>query len=70
MNTVALTAALSAVVASRTLGAGAIGFLVVIVLVAGSAFLFRSMTRHLRKVPKSFDEPADPPPPGPDDRAG
>ena len=42
-----------------------IGFLVIVVLVVASVLLFVSMTRHLRKVPKSFDPP--PPPRGPDD---
>jgi hypothetical protein len=39
------------------MGAGFIGFLVVLGLVVACVFLFRSMTRHLRKVPKTFDEP-------------
>ena len=43
------------VLASGGLGAGMIGFLVVLVLVAACVFLFRSMSKHLRKVPKSFD---------------
>lgn len=47
------------VVASASLGAGAIAFLVVLALVIASVFLFRSMSRHLRKVPKSFDQPPD-----------
>lgn len=38
------------------MGAGLIGFLVVLALVVGSIFLFRSMTKHLRNVPKSFDD--------------
>jgi hypothetical protein len=41
------------------LGAGFIAFLVVLVLAVSSYFLFRSMTRHLRKVPRSFDPPSD-----------
>ena len=51
------------VLAAGTLGAGAIGFLVVVALGVASVFLFRSMSKHLRKVPPSFDEP----PPGDDD---
>ena len=43
------------VLADDTLGAGFIAFIVVLVLVIASVFLFRSMTRHLRKVPKTFD---------------
>lgn len=45
------------------MGAGFIGFLVVLALVVAAVFLFRSMNRHLRKVPKSFDEPPKDPPP-------
>jgi hypothetical protein len=41
------------------LGAGFIAFIVVVVLALSSYFLFRSMTRHLRKVPTSFDPPHD-----------
>jgi hypothetical protein len=47
-------------------GAGLIGFLVVLALVVAAVFLFRSMSRHLRKVPQSFDPPparSDEPPP-------
>jgi len=46
------------------LGAGFIAFLVVVALSVACYFLFRSMTRHLGKVPKSFDRP---PPADPDD---
>jgi hypothetical protein len=42
-------------------GAGLIGFLVVLGLFVASVFLFRSMTRHLRNVPKSFEPPAQTP---------
>ena len=48
--------------AGSSLGAGFIGFLVVLGLVVACVFLFRSMSRHLRKVPKSFDD--EPPPKG------
>jgi hypothetical protein len=37
-------------------GAGLIGFLVVLGLVVAAILLFRSMSRHLRKVPPSFDD--------------
>jgi hypothetical protein len=37
--------------------AGLLGFLVVLALVVAAVFLFRSMLRHMRKVPASFDEP-------------
>ena len=40
--------------------AGLMGFLVVSALVVASVFLFRSMLRHMRKVPASFDEPPPP----------
>lgn len=57
------------VLAVGGLGAGMIGFLVVLVLAIGAVFLFRSMTKHLRKVPESFDKPqlpnSPPPPNGP-----
>jgi hypothetical protein len=43
------------------LGAGFIAFIVVVALAVASYFLFRSMTRHLRKVPRSFDPPSDDP---------
>ncbi|HTR71094.1 MAG TPA: hypothetical protein VMH41_12820 [Mycobacteriales bacterium] len=51
------------------LGAGFIAFLVVLALAIASFFLFRSMSRHLRKVPGSFDPPpsAAPPPRTPED---
>jgi hypothetical protein len=38
-------------------GAGFIAFSVVVVLCVASFFLFRSMNRHLRKVPDSFEQP-------------
>lgn len=38
-------------------GAGFIAFLVVVALSVACYFLFRSMSRHLRKVPASFDPP-------------
>jgi hypothetical protein len=43
------------VLASGGIGAGLTGFLVVLVLVIAAVFLFRSMSKHLRKVPKSFE---------------
>jgi hypothetical protein len=45
-----------AVLADSNLGAGAIAFAVVLALAIASIFLFRSMSKHLRKVPKSFDD--------------
>jgi len=46
-----------------SLGAGFIAFVVVLVLIVACFFLFRSMTRHLRKVPATFDPPAATPEP-------
>lgn len=48
--------------AEGTLGAGAIAFAVVLALVVASVLLFRSMNRHLRKVPPSFEQPPTEPP--------
>jgi hypothetical protein len=39
------------------LGAGFVGFLVVLALGIAAVFLFRSMTKHLRRVPATFEEP-------------
>lgn len=49
------------VASGRTVfGAGFIAFLIVLALVVASFFLFRSMSRHLRNVPETFDRrPAD-----------
>jgi hypothetical protein len=43
----------------NSLGAGFIGFMVVVALGVACYFLFRSMTRHLRKVPASFETPPE-----------
>jgi hypothetical protein len=43
--------------------AGWLGLLVILLLGLAVVFLYRSMTKQLRKVPASFDEP---PPPDPD----
>jgi hypothetical protein len=59
MTDVAMT-----VVAIGSVTTGLLGFLVVLVLVIACVFLFRSMAKHLRKVPASFDDP-----PPPDDRS-
>ena len=40
--------------------AGLIGFLVILALVVAAVFLFRSMTKHMRRVPDRFDQPAAP----------
>jgi hypothetical protein len=39
-----------------------VGLLVVLLLLVAVAFLIRSMTKHLRRVPASFDEPETAPP--------
>lgn len=49
------------VLAAPTIGAGGLGFLVILALIAAAVVLFRSMNTHLKRVPKSFDEPAEPP---------
>jgi hypothetical protein len=36
-----------------------LGFLVLILFFIAVGFLIRSMTKHLKRVPASFDEPAD-----------
>lgn len=36
--------------------AGPIGLFVIVVLCVACWFLFRSMSRHLKRVPESFDE--------------
>lgn len=41
--------------------AGALSLLIIGFLVVVCAFLFRSMARHLRKVPSSFERPGQPP---------
>jgi hypothetical protein len=37
--------------------AGLVGFLVILALVVAAIVLFRSMTKHMRRVPERFDEP-------------
>ena len=44
------------VLASSSLGAGFTAFIVVLALVVAVVFLFRSMTKHLRKVPPTFEQ--------------
>jgi hypothetical protein len=60
-----MTLAGTAVLALSGVTTGLMGFLVVLALVLACVFLFRSMAKHLRKVPPSFDEP-----PPPDDATG
>jgi len=40
--------------------AGPLGLFVILLLGLATYFLIRSMNRHLRKVPPSFDPPAEP----------
>ncbi len=42
-----------------------VGFLVLILFLIAVAFLVRSMTKHLKRVPASFDEPAEKTEPAP-----
>jgi hypothetical protein len=37
--------------------AGPLGLLLIVLLLIATAFLVRSMTTHLKRVPRSFDEP-------------
>ncbi|MEA5358562.1 hypothetical protein VA596_03360 [Amycolatopsis sp., V23-08] len=48
-----------------------VGFLVLILFLIAVAFLVRSMTKHLKRVPASFDEPAaeEPAPAEPEKKA-
>jgi len=39
--------------------AGLVGFLVIVALIVGSVLLFRSMAKHMRRVPDRFDGPGD-----------
>lgn len=57
------------VLADGGLGAGLTGFLVVVALVIAAVFLFRSMSKHLRKVPPTFDKDDAVSPPPHDDSA-
>jgi hypothetical protein len=40
-----------------------VGFVVLLVFFIAVIFLVRSMNKHLRRVPESFERPAQPPPP-------
>lgn len=37
-----------------------VGFLVLVIFFIAVAFLIRSMTKHLKRVPATFDPPAEP----------
>jgi O-antigen ligase len=47
--------------------AGLVGFLVILALIIAAVLLFRSMAKHLRRVPDRFDAGGDE---SPDDAAG
>ncbi|HEX4702831.1 MAG TPA: hypothetical protein VH352_11935 [Pseudonocardiaceae bacterium] len=49
---------------------GPVALVLLIVLLVGTAFLVRSMSKHLKRVPASFDPPETPqqPPADPEDR--
>jgi hypothetical protein len=40
--------------------AGLVGFLVILALAVAAVFLFRSMSKHVRRVPESFEQPDAP----------
>ncbi|WP_285509571.1 hypothetical protein [Actinokineospora sp. NBRC 105648] len=40
-----------------------LGFLILVLFFVAVAFLVRSMTKHLKKLPETFDKPAEPEPP-------
>ncbi|WP_340687086.1 hypothetical protein LCL61_13080 [Amycolatopsis coloradensis] len=44
-----------------------VGFLILILFLIAVALLVRSMTKHLKRVPESFDEPAAPAEEAPED---
>ena len=50
--------------------ASPVGLVVVLLLLIATAFLVRSMTKHLRRVPASFDDPAGQPPAADATRSG
>jgi hypothetical protein len=75
---VATGLALAAPSGSEAGKAGPLGLLVILLLGLATFFLVRSMNRHLRKVPPSFDhptepdkqrDPGEPPPPPPSRRS-
>lgn len=59
MTTAVLSAAVL-VAAGQSGGAGSLAFLVVALLAVATLVLYRSMKKHLGKVPKAFDRPEDP----------
>ncbi len=55
-----MSAAMLVAAAAEPSGAGGWALLIVSALGVVIALLYRSMTKQLRKVPKSFDRPEDP----------
>lgn len=45
------------VLAGATVAAGGVGFALVMALIVAGVFLFRSLNRHLKNLPASFDPP-------------
>ena len=61
MNVILLAG--NTVLADNDTGKGSpIGIFVVLLLVIAVYFLYRSLSRHIRNLPESFDEPAAPAP--------
>ena len=50
----------ASVLAAEPAQAGPLGLFVILLLGLATYFLIRSMNRHLRKVPPTFDPPAEP----------
>ena len=51
------------ILAVERVGAGALGFLIVIALGVATVLLIRNMHRRLKRLPSSFDDPAATPDP-------
>jgi NAD(P)H-dependent flavin oxidoreductase YrpB (nitropropane dioxygenase family) len=58
----------SPVLAATASQAGPLGLLVILLLGVAVVFLSRSLSKHLRRVPPSFDPPAEPSSPTADTR--
>jgi hypothetical protein len=50
--------------------AGPLSLLIIVLLAIGTVLLIRSMNKHLKRIPESFSDPADPadPPAGQESR--
>ncbi len=60
MTPVAAPLAAGALAGPNSGQAGPLALLVILLLGVATALLIRSMNRHLRKVPPTFDPPAEP----------